>query len=519
MRALIAALALGPTLAQAQQAQAQQAQAQQAVTSPAPASVAVTIYREPGRQPDAAFDGDWLRGYALVTETRDVDLPAGPATVRFEGVAAGMLAETALVRGLPGGVAEQNLDADLIGARNLYARSFGRPVLLRRVDPVTKAVIEEAGVIRSGPDGAAVIQTREGFRSARCAWPDEYISYGEMPAGLVAKPTLSVQTAAPVAAHARLTLSYLAWGFDWRADYVLTMRRDGRHLDLAAWVTLASSDDTAFAGSAAAVVAGKPDKQERDENGRYEAGETLSFHCETARISPAPPPPPPPPIMLEMAPAPMAAMDDIIVTAQRRAPVMARQEALGDLKLYRLPMPTTIAPRAQKQVALAERRGVKVQPFYRTRLELNEDEDGRPLRQVLRLQNRKADGLGLALPGGHVVVLEPHGSTSLPVGEGRIDDKAEGEEIEIELGEATAVHVTETETAGDDSGSWRDHAATLTNSRDQPVQVEVAIPLEDGQHLLRPTKPLTRKNGQPLWRVTVPAHGTARLGFRVIEAE
>jgi hypothetical protein len=202
VRTLIVALALWPALAQAQQA----------VTSPVPAHVSVTIYREPGRQPDAEFDRDWLRGYALVTETREVDLPAGPATVRFAGVAAGMLAETALVRGLPSGVAEQNLDADLIGARNLYARSFGRPVLLRRVDPRTGAVVEEQGVIRSGPDGAAVIQTREGFRSARCAWPDEYVSYGELPPGLVAKPTLSVQTTAAMATHARLTLSYLAWG-------------------------------------------------------------------------------------------------------------------------------------------------------------------------------------------------------------------------------------------------------------------------------------------------------------------
>jgi hypothetical protein len=156
VRTLIVALALWPALALAQQA----------VTSPVPAHVSVTIYREPGRQPDAEFDRDWLRGYALVTETREVDLPAGSATVRFAGVAAGMLAETALVRGLPSGVAEQNLDADLIGARNLYARSFGRPVLLRRVDPRTGAVVEEQGVIRSGPDGAAVIQTREGFRSA-----------------------------------------------------------------------------------------------------------------------------------------------------------------------------------------------------------------------------------------------------------------------------------------------------------------------------------------------------------------
>ncbi|WP_082350207.1 DUF4139 domain-containing protein [Novosphingobium sp. AAP1] len=505
MRTLNAAMALWPGLALAQQA----------VTSAAPASVAVTIYREPGRAADAAFDRGWLRGYALVTETRDVDLPAGPATVRFEGVAAGMLAETALVRGLPAGVAEQNLDADLIGARNLYARSFGRPVIVRHTDPRSGAVVEEQAVIRSGPDGAAVIQTRDGFRSARCAWPDEYISYADLPAGLVAKPTLSVQTRAPAAMHGRVTLSYLAWGFDWRADYVLTMARDGRHLDLAAWITLASSDDTAFAGAAAAVVAGKPEKQTRGWENRFGDDQSLLFTCETAL--PPPPPPPPPPMVEFMAPAPVAAKEYIVVTAQRRAPVMAQQEALGDLKLYRLPLPTMIAPRAQKQMAFADRRAVKVQPFYKGTLQLDEHED-QPLRQALRLNNRKAAGLGLALPAGHVVVLEPHGATTLPVGEGRIDDKAVGEEIDIELGEATAVYLAEADGRQRDDARAHDHIAAVTNGRDQPVIVELAIPLGEGQRLTSPSHPLTRKNGQPLWRVTVPAHGIARLAFRVTDS-
>jgi hypothetical protein len=218
-----------------------------------------------------------------------------------------------------------------------------------------------------------------------------------------------------------------------------------------------------------------------------------------------------------MAAPPVAAMADIVVTGQRRMPVLARQEALGDFKLYRLPVPTTIASRGQKQVALAERRGVKVQPFAKGMLTLGRHEN-QSLRQALRLLNRKADGLGLALPAGHVVVLEPHGPTSLPVGEGRMDDKAEGEEIEIELGMATALSLSETVAAQDKRGLWRDHTAILTNRRNQAMQVELAIPVSADQRLISPSRPLTRKNGQPLWRVTVPAHGTARLVFRLEEA-
>ena len=52
-----------------------------------------------------------LRGFALVTETRRVTIPAGDGVIRFEGVAGGILPESAIVTGLPDGVVEKNQDA------------------------------------------------------------------------------------------------------------------------------------------------------------------------------------------------------------------------------------------------------------------------------------------------------------------------------------------------------------------------------------------------------------------------
>lgn len=490
------------------------------VTSTAPEDLAVTIYREPGRAGDADFDVDWLRGYALITETRTVDLPAGAATVRFEGVAGGILAETALVAGLPAGVREQNLDADLIGARNLYARSYGRPVTLVHADPRTGAAVEEAGVIRSGPDGAAIVQTREGFRTARCAWGDEYLRYDSLPEGLVARPTLSVATVSPAPVRARLRLSYLAWGFDWRADYVLAMQPDGRHADVEAWITLASSDATAFVKAATGVVAGEPEKAGREDDARLSDGQDLTFHCDVGRwLGPPPPavvlqpPPPPPPMLALAAPAPVM---DIMVTAARR-PVMAVQEALGDLKFYRVPMPTTIAAHGQKQVALARREAVPVTAFYKGELAFAAHQ-ALPLQQTLRLANTRAGGLGLALPAGHVVVLEPHGQAMLPVGEGRMDDKAVGEDVEIELARSGAVSLVETVSRKTAKSGSSDHVAQVFNARNQPALVELTLPLDAQTRLSSPSAPLARRNGQPLWRVTIPPHSSARLTFHLARA-
>ena len=78
------------------------AAAAQPVTSAGPEKVAVTIYRNPGRSADDELELSWLNGFALVSETRTIAIPAGRATIRFEGVAGGIVPETAVVTGSVG---------------------------------------------------------------------------------------------------------------------------------------------------------------------------------------------------------------------------------------------------------------------------------------------------------------------------------------------------------------------------------------------------------------------------------
>ena len=62
--------------------------------------------------------------------------------------------------------------------------------------------------------------------------------------------------------------------------------------------------------------------------------------------------------------------ENIVVTAMR-----ARQENLGDLKLYRIPEPVTVAANSQKQVAFLEQPAVRVQLVYRNRIESGDSRD------------------------------------------------------------------------------------------------------------------------------------------------
>lgn len=483
------------------------------ITSAAPDSVSVSVYRAPDRGSDEAMDLNWLGGYALVTERRTVDIPAGRATIRFEGVAAGLFPESAIVTGLPSGVREKNLDADLLSPRSLYSRMVGRPVIVRRTKSGSGQVREERAVIRSGPDGAAILQTAAGFEVASCGELRDELVYSQVPANLSARPTLSIETDATAPHKATVSLSYLAWGFDWQTNYVIAMNPDGRTANLSAWVTLASSDSTNFADAETAVIAGEVNREDTG-RGAAPAGGELVLRCALSSLVPPPmvPPPPPAPAMM----APVMEMADIVVTARAvpmamNAPVTVQQEGLGDLRLYRVPVPVTVAANAQKQVMLAQKAGVKVAALYRA--EVWEGNVGQ-VRQMLRTRNRREDGLGLPLPGGPVAVFEPQGDAMLLSGEGGLPDRAEGEDVEIMLSASTQVTVS-AETLNSEP---RTQTVQLSarNARPVPVQFEARIATGASAIIKSASVPLRRKDGRSIWSVTLPANSTAVVTYKIV---
>ena len=493
--------------------------AQAVTTSPGPDSVDVTVYRNPNRSAADRFELEWLGGYALISETRQVSIPAGESEIRFEGVAGGILPQSAIVTGFPEGIVERNRDAYLLSPGTLLDRSLGRRVHIRRTWPATGVVREEEAVIRSGADGAVVLQTAAGFEALRCTGIPETLIYDSVPEGLSSRPTLSVRARSSAPVTATVTLSYLANGFDWQANYIGTLSRDGRRLDLFAWLTLANGDETGFAEADTQAVAGRLNREAVDVP-PSESG-PLQLRCwpqgtTSDVMSLAPPPPPPPPPM--MAPMEAASISDeemaIAVTGSRIA--QARQEELGDLKLYRIPIPVTVAANSQKQVALLERENVEVEIVYRQRTSADSTYDPSPASRYLVTRNRAAEGLGLPLPAGGFALFTPHDGQPILIGEGSIDDSSIGEDVEISVGQATGV-MTRVEQVDEekDGGSY---ALTVTNDQENPIIFESEFFVDEGEDF-QPSRRLARRDGRPLWRVTVPANGSASLRYRVIEQD
>lgn len=492
-------------------------------TSSGPRAVAVTVYRAPGRGADQAMNLRWLNGFALVTETRRISIPAGDSDVRFEGVAGGILPESAIVGGFPAGVVEKNQDSWLLSPASLVDSALGRRVHLRRTAPGTGTVRETEAVVRSGTDGAVVVETPDGVESLRCDGLRSTIVYDRVPAGLSARPTLSVKVRSPRAVKATVTLSYLASGFDWQADYVAELSPDGSAMNLFAWMTLANGDETGFSRADTQAVAGRINR---------------SAH--------APRRPQAPPLVLRCWPSGTTTSDlreqvfekeEIVVTGSRVADmimpvmaelspppapvpvpvVMAQQEDLGDLKLYRIPERVTVAARSQKQVALLSRQGIKVATIYR--LETHATGPGgfgaraipHRVSRIVTTENSPAAGLGLPLPAGRLMLFGAGRTRSLLLGRSFVDDKAVGEDVEIEFGPAISVTARSVLLSGGD-GQPSEWELTVANAQPRPIRFEAL--LSDGGTRLSSDAAIGRRDGRALWEATIPANGSAVLRYR-----
>ena len=511
-----------------------------------PSDLIVTVYRAPYRD-SGSVDLDNLNGFALVTETRLLRLPAGLSRVRFEGVADGIEPSSALITGLPGKVVEKNRDARLLSPSALIASAVGKPVELLRTNRKTGTTQRLSGTILSDAEGGVVFKTEAGIEALRCSGLPETFSF-EPVADLSARPTLSVEVRSPSAVTQQVTLSYLARGFDWAADYTATLSQDGRHLDLGAWVTLANSNGVGFPRAHVQVVAGKvnrvnAEEGEDGEDGAIDEVEPIDIGGPIlAQCWPRGSTSDQPMILREeyrgrmfmksvagLAPAAMS-LQEIVVTGAKKV----QQEQLGDLKLYRVPTRTTLASRQSKQVRLMDQSGIPIETVYGADLAADdsEPESMGPAHRLLRTKNTVSNHLGLPLPSGSVAVFGSYNSERLLEHESGLRDTAVEEDVEIDMGESADIQVSMTrEKTRVDAA----HAkllplvpgATLrsvkvddvervevSNARAAGIEFELRLRLAEGARIVRADHPPGAKNGRPLFRFKVPANQTVAVRFQ-----
>ena len=479
---------------------AQPLAAREVVDASAAQDVSVTIYRDPTRGVGDEMDRNWPRGFAMVSETRTVTLPPGESTIRFTGVAEGMVAVSAIVTGLPGGTIEKNRNADLLSPAALVDGTLGNRVRITRTNPASGRQASEDAIIRTRADGGLVLQTDDGFEAVRCSGLPEKLTFDRVPGGLSADPVFSIDTRDASGGTYRVTLTYLTWGFDWQAHYVARLgegKRGGKQdLRLMSWLTILNDNGQSFDNAQLLAVAGTLNvTSDYEELSDPPVARPLRLTCypigSTARGSPVPdydPVPPAPP------PAPMAGyaeMDSITVTAQRRsaklmdaamaAPAMeAAEEQLGDLKLYRVPERVSVNAKGLKQIAFLNRQEVDARLIYEFGCDpWNYGNGERPMALVLETVNDEQHGLGAALPSGGITVFEGSSYGDLLVAEDSLRDYAEGQDVEIALGDSSQVFASCELVGEDDFGAdrakWRSMKLSVSNANRHAVKLRIVL--------------------------------------------
>lgn len=523
------------------------------VISPGPDSVSVTIYRDL---------------FALVTETRTVDLPEGPVTLSFDGVVETLMPASTVVTDTGRALEERNYDYDPLTPGSLLSRSIGREVMLTRTHSRSGKVSQTPATIVSASNDGVVLRTRDGQEALYCSGLAEHITFDKIPDGLRSKPRLSIRLGSGPAGRRTVRLSYLAQGFTWKSDYVARLAKSGDRIDLQGWVTLRNLTNTSFREAEVQVVAGKLNLLGEDDRGTssfgptaeydtedslqeareeklselieeqeeasedYDGEPTLLYGCfprgpfntRSVRMKTVPTG-----IIGKFADSSME-MDEIMVTGMR-ASSMAERERLADYQLYRLPWPTDLGARQTKQALFLDKRHVKVERFYSVTFDAfsASDDEEYDASLMLGFENRRSSGLGEPLPEGVLRLFEAGAQGDLFAGENTIHDTAVSEPVELALAHAIDLGL-EVRVDSDIERNGLTHSETaiaraqvrIANAKGVPVSVEIRQQVHGytaDAKIAHASHRTRRKFGDYAWRLSVPANAADTLDYEIRHTE
>ncbi len=226
------------------------------------AGYSLTVYSaaQPGQLSTAnlAQYGANLPGYALVRDSRRMNLTQGIGELRFSDVAKRIDPTTVAFESLsdPSGtrVMEQNYQYDLVDNAKLLDRYIGQMISVtqtrgEKTETITGKLLSASGGLILQRDSGEVL-TLGNYSN---------IQFPALPGGLITKPTLVWKVSSKSGGAQDARVSYQTQGVTWWSDYNVTMREQNGacDMDLAAWVTLVNQSGGSYADAQLKLVAGE----------------------------------------------------------------------------------------------------------------------------------------------------------------------------------------------------------------------------------------------------------------------
>ncbi len=355
------------------------------------------------------------KNLALIKKTQSMDLQKGENEIAFNEVAQQMRPESAFIYGSGVRVLEQNYDYAGINYMSLLNANIGKEVKTVRQNPADGKNIFEKALLVAVNGMSPVLKFDYGIETD---FPGRVL-FDEIPFGLNSTPILKAKVEAAEAGAKELKLAYLASGFSWQANYVVSVN-DRETFSVLGRVALNNTSGSSYDDVTVNLIAGD-----------------VNIAADDAA-----------PRMFKAAMMNTMARGVMMSESASDGAVMDTPESLGGYYVYKIPQKTSLKDGQIKQVSFLDAPKVKYkkrgivhsQLMFGTNKSFYKDVHPEV---VYNFANTTEDGLGMPLPQGKISFYDHDKNGALQfVGENRIDNKAEGQKITVQLGEFFDVYAS-----------------------------------------------------------------------------
>lgn len=404
-------------------------------------------------------------GFGTVKERRTIHMDGNDTELIFADVAQKIETDSLIVEGI--NVLEFNYDFDLVDRDKLLRKYIDKEVCLKdrmTGDKKSCRLLSVEGGCRCVLED---IETKEIYLDTQAE-----MILPSLPSGLIVKPALLWKTDGKPADDVRV--SYLSGGFGWNANYVVELKE--KTLNITGWAEIENTSGTTFENVRIKLIAGDVNRVENEKD------EPDMRYC----------------------------------VCESEALPQAEEKAFFDYHMYTLNDTTTLKDNQSKQVCILSGSRIPYKQYYK--LNLHEEKTD----IIVELQNRKEDGLGIAMPKGRIKLYkEDEADQSLEfIGEDQIEHTPKEESIRLSIGKAFDITFEYNEVDRKKIGGF-DHykyECVIRNHKDTEAEICFEPYVWGAWEMVESSHDYITKTSSKLeYRILVPADGeeTVQFEYRV----
>jgi hypothetical protein len=429
-------------------------------------SVAVTVYNA---------------NLGVVKDVRTIDLKSGKSQIAITDVAQ-FIDPTSVHIKLNGEVLEQNYQYDLVSLDKILGKYIDKDIQLIGEN---NEFIE--GRLLSAFGGQIVLEKKEGGLVMLPNLTKYRISVGELPEGLITKPTLVWAVNSNSSGKQDVEVSYQTSGMNWHAEYVAVLNENDTEIDLNSWVSVENASGTTYKDAKLKLVAG-------------DINLVQDMNIRDVR------------------------QGDMIYMEKSVNQPQFQEKDFFEYHIYDLQRPTTIANNETKQVSLFEASDVKVvkKYFYRSGsygwYYGNSSSQGK-VNVVVEFENKEGNNLGVPMPKGKVRVYKSDNTSLEFIGEDLIGHTPRNEKVKLKIADAFDIIVEEKQTENNkisDRVNEQAYEIKIKNRKKEDITVEVERYLGLYWEILSSSHSYEKKDAQNItFKIPVAKDGETVLSFKV----